>query len=437
MLVASARIRQDDPDTGIAILREAADQAADAHFAVRSEIALCTALGYWAKRDLDTAETYLALVDPRSDIIHARALELQGWCHSGRQNHRQAAHSFQAALLRLDTCKARDVAISAMALCTLAIFAAELFDPTLARFVENRCESMEWSTGTAVHRYLTTMHGALYHEFAGNTVQAYSLAAQAREIAPTIPFQASAWSLSSAIARNAGEFFSSIYFARRAQELLDAIDPRELVGEERFAILDAAECCAHFDPEKAVELSARYWGLAPLDALQSLAGDPRLAADETYISGVIAEAKGECARAQTCYRTSFEMFRDIGYVRRAVKCGHALLKLSADDEVRRYLVEQLAATNNYISASLKGHSEAANPIDPLEQHPIVASLPRAQREVVVLLCQGKTNREIAQLRNLGEQTVKNMLTKHIFRAFGVSSRAALVSTCLRFRAADA
>ncbi len=56
---------------------------------------------------------------------------------------------------------------------------------------------------------------------------------------------------------------------------------------------------------------------------------------------------------------------------------------------------------------------------------------RAQREVVLLMCQGKSNKEIAALRNVGEQTIKNMLTKHIFRAFGVTSRAALVSLCLR------
>jgi DNA-binding NarL/FixJ family response regulator len=67
----------------------------------------------------------------------------------------------------------------------------------------------------------------------------------------------------------------------------------------------------------------------------------------------------------------------------------------------------------------------------LDRHPLVATLPRTQREVVVLICMGKTNREIAQLRNVGEQTIKNMLTKNIFPAFGVSSRSALVGTCLR------
>jgi DNA-binding NarL/FixJ family response regulator len=57
-------------------------------------------------------------------------------------------------------------------------------------------------------------------------------------------------------------------------------------------------------------------------------------------------------------------------------------------------------------------------------------LPRGQREVVGLICTGKTNKEIADLRGVTEQTIKNMLTKNVFPAFGVSSRAALVSSCL-------
>ena len=96
--------------------------------------------------------------------------------------------------------------------------------------------------------------------------------------------------------------------------------------------------------------------------------------------------------------------------------------------MRAFVATQLNGTANYISASLRLNYD---PVAVLDRHPIVATLPVAQREVVALICQGKTNREIAQLRNVGEQTIKNMLTKHVFRAFGVSSRAALVSTCLR------
>jgi DNA-binding CsgD family transcriptional regulator len=428
MLVASARIRQDDADTGIAILVDAAARADGAHFAIRSEIAFSTALGYWVKRDLDTAESYLAQVDPRSDIIHARALELQAWCHTARRNYRRSAEGFQATLLRLDDCQAHDRAITATAISTLSIYAAELFDRDMAGFVDTRSGGIEWSSGLTAQRYLTLAHQALFNEFAGNTLTAYQLAAQARESVPTVAFEIYAWTLSSTLARNAGEPHAATMFAHRAEQLLVTLDESTLSGEERFSLLAVAECCAHFNPERAAELCARYYGLAPVEKLHVSSGDVRLTADAAFITGVVAQARDQREQAGQCYRTSFELFRDIGYVRRAVIAGHALLRLADDPDVRSYVSASVQGTSNFISASLT--SADTDRVAALERHPIVASLPRAQREVVVLVCRGKTNREIAEVRNVGEQTIKNMLTKHVFRAFGVSSRAALVSACL-------
>lgn len=358
MLVAVARIRQDDADTGIAILADAATRCADAHFAVRSEIAFSTALGYWSKREIDMAESYLAQVDPRSDIIHAQALELQGWCHMARRDFRRSAESFRATLLRLDECRVRDSAAAATAISTLSIFAAELFDADLAHFVEARAQTIDWSAGLGVHHYLTLAHQALFHEFGGNTLAAYQFASRAREIAPTVPFEVLAWGLSSAISYHAGEEISAIVFAKRAQQLVETLDARKLSGEERFSLLSAAENTAHFDPDKATDLFARYWGPAPVDAMFALTGDPRLAADETFIAGVIAQAKSEFARAKICYRKAFEIFKEIGYVRRAVTSAFALVNLGAPhaedcDDVRRYIAGQLSGTVNYITESIE------------------------------------------------------------------------------------
>jgi DNA-binding CsgD family transcriptional regulator/tetratricopeptide (TPR) repeat protein len=433
MLVGSARIRQDDADTGIAILVDAATRSEGAHFAVCSEIAFATALGHWAKRELDIAETYLHKVDPLSDIIHARALELLAWCHTARRDYRRSAEAFRATLLRLDDCKAHDRAITATAISTLAIYAAELFDRELARFVSARAVAIDWASGLTAQHHITLAHQALFSEFAGDTVAAYQFAAQAREAAPTAAFEVLGWGLSSTLARNAGEMHSATMYAKRADQLLSTFDTRSLLGEERFALLVVAENCAHFDIGRASELCARYYGLAPVDKVHAASGDVRTTADEAFISGILEQARGERERALTRYRTAFELFRDIGYVRRAVIAGHALLKVADDSLVRAYVASNSCGTSNFVAMSLAaGNTEG---VARLERHPVVASLPPAQRDVVMQVCLGKTNREIARMRNVGEQTIKNMLTKHIFRAFGVSSRAALVSSCLRGRVA--
>lgn len=115
--------------------------------------------------------------------------------------------------------------------------------------------------------------------------------------------------------------------------------------------------------------------------------------------------------------------------------AHALLKLADSDELRSYIATRTRGTSNYITRSMSEVPSAlATSID---SHPVVATLTRSQREVVFLICTGKTNKEIAELRSVTEQTVKNAITKSIFPAFGVSSRAALLGQFLRERSSSA
>jgi DNA-binding CsgD family transcriptional regulator len=430
MLEASALIRQGNADSGIALVLDAAAASAGAHFAIRSEIAFCTALGYWTKREIQVAESFLERVDPRSDIIHARALELQAWCHDARGDYQRAAEFFRLTLLRLDDCQASDRAIAATALSMLTIFAAELFDRDIARYVETRVDEIGWSSSLNSLRYVILEYQALFAEFDGDTLKAYHLALRARESASTGPDDVFGWALQSSIARNAGDACSAVIFAQRAQERLQTLDLRELSGEERFALLSVAENCAHFDPDGAAELFAAYASLPRLDAIVSLGADPRGPAHEHYVAGVIAQARGETARAASSYRKAFDAFRALGYVRRAIIAANALLQLSDDDDLHAFIRHQIGITRNHITKELTAPADNAAAV---EGHPVVAALPRAQREIVILICSGKTNKEIAQLRNVGEQTIKNMLTKSIFPAFGVSSRVSLVSACLRQR----
>jgi DNA-binding CsgD family transcriptional regulator len=430
MLMATARIRQGDVDTGLMMLGEAAARSADAHPAIRSEIAFSTALGYWAKRELDAAEAYLAQVDPDTDIIHARALELQAWCSTARRNYRHAAQYFQQTLNRLKTCRANEVAIAASAISTLAIYAAELHDREFANYVESYVPRIDWSSGLMAQRFFTLTHLALFEEFSGNTVDAYRLAMQACDFAPTVPLAVIGWSFCSNIARNAGETSAAVALARRAQAQLALIDIAELTGEERFALMSVAESCAHFDAEGAASLFNAYWGIAPVDRMLSLAGDPRLSAEETFVAGVVAQASGDVGRAATCYRRAFEMFKEIGYVRRSVIAAYALIGIVPEDEAAQsYARTQLIGTTNYITRGLECLPN--NRRSTIDRHPIIATLPKTQREVVALICSGKTNKEIAALRNVGEQTIKNMLSKYVFRKFGVTNRSALISACLR------
>jgi DNA-binding NarL/FixJ family response regulator len=428
MLLGSARINQGDADGGLAILEAAATRSTQAHFAIRSEISFATALGYWAKRDIDAAERHLSRVDCNTDIIHARALELTAWCRLARGEYRRCAEVFIATLLRLDECHAHDRAVNAAAISTLSIVAAELFDYEFAGFAHTRALAMTWTSGLIMQRYLTLLHRALFAELAGNTEEAYAFAIEARVVAPTIPCQASAWAVSSLIARNADELHAAAAYAHRARQLLETLPTRELVGEERLSMLTVAECCAQFDSAAAKRLLSTYRELDPVDKMQAISDNPCLTAEESLVAAVVAEACGDVDVAQHNYRCAFQGFERLGYTRRALVAAFALVRLTNDPSMRNYLNRRLDGTANYITRRLTASMDSASRSP---RHPIVQTLPPMQKEVVVLICQGKSNREIAAIRNVGEQTIKNVLSKAIFPAFGVSSRAGLLVECLR------
>ncbi len=68
---------------------------------------------------------------------------------------------------------------------------------------------------------------------------------------------------------------------------------------------------------------------------------------------------------------------------------------------------------------------------PVKQPP-TDSLTLRQREVLELLIQGKSNKEIAKALNLGEGTIKVHIAA-LFRAFGVNTRAAAAATGSQLR----
>ena len=66
----------------------------------------------------------------------------------------------------------------------------------------------------------------------------------------------------------------------------------------------------------------------------------------------------------------------------------------------------------------------------LYSDPIASALSASNREVLVAVCEGKTNAEIARARGRAVSTVKHAVTE-LLHAFGVDSRHALMVECAR------
>jgi DNA-binding NarL/FixJ family response regulator len=62
----------------------------------------------------------------------------------------------------------------------------------------------------------------------------------------------------------------------------------------------------------------------------------------------------------------------------------------------------------------------------------VATLSRRERQIVDALLVGRTNKEVAQLLGISDQTVKNQLTT-LYKKVGVTSRLELVLWAMEHR----
>jgi len=420
MLLGIARIRCGDAKGGLPILARAEADSAEAHPAIRSEIAYAEALAHWALRDLGAAERALDRVDQHSDIITARAFELRAWCMTTRGDYRRAARQFIATLDALEICRAQDYAIKATCLQALMTFAAEMFDSHLHDEALDRLNDDRWTSGTKMQRYQVMFYRALFAEAAGKTQAAYELGHEADICAPTRGHRVAALVGRAGIARHANEFFAARMYVDRAQALFAKLDPRSLNEDERFSLLGLAEQLAHTDVSAAKAVYEEYAALDAPWIVLSLAGDRRLEAAETYVQALIAEGSGDSAGSIGGYRTAFRVFAEIGYVRRAAKAALRLAEITGDSKaiafVRRTFPEGNWMTDRLSKRDLDTRCNGSPKLSP------------ARREIIVMLCEGLSNNEIAQRRGSSPGTVRNMISQ-IYEMFGVSRRAALIRAC--------
>ncbi len=429
MLLGEALVRRGRPgdvDEGIAVLRAAQDDGGAAHATVRSEIALGCALGYYVRRDLAGAELALSIVAPSADIVYARALQLSGWIAVARVDYSAAIARFRSALLHLDQCRQADRRLEIDTVYALAVLAPELIDRESADFVDRRLRQFVWpAAGCEDKKCLLAIFGSVWLQMQGREVEAFALARHGEEVAPTTALRIFARCRRIELSREVGETFTPYDLTQGARDLFAQLDPAQLQGEERLAALALAEELAHvLEPEAARELLATYRAEG-IPATMAFAGDPRNAAQERYVSALIADASGDRLAARAGYTEAFHTFRSIGYRRRAMVCALALVNLTGEDDLYRYV----AAESGALAPSFWIRREY-NARLRLHEDQTARNLTSTEREVLRLILRGKSNQEIATERQRSYQRIKNTVHR-VFRSFNVKTRPELIAECQR------
>jgi len=425
MLLGTAYARSGDVERGLSILRDAARRAAAADVAIRSEIALGTALAYYQRHDFGAAQAALDDVDPASDIVYARALECRGWIAKCRNEFGSAVAAFEESLAQLDRCRQFDRFLEANLVVTLSYIAVELLD--FARWEEllARAERVHWeSSGLEYYRFWLEMNRSMADEIAGRPREALQDARNAAGYAPSSAFRLFAECRRAAVLFSYGELLGFEDLAASIRAELESIDLRLLheFEEINLPVVVAETLALIGDGAGAAAALHRLDTMSPAQ-LALLHDEPMKRAYFAFVDGLVADANNDTFRAQHRYRDAFRTFIEIGMTRRALLAALRLGQLNGDPALLAFIQEHVVAlpAGSWIRTQTARFAAWRN-------DPVLAELTRAEREVLELLYEGKSTAEIAAVRWRSPQTIRNTVSK-LLRTFGVDNRQALIKEC--------
>jgi ATP/maltotriose-dependent transcriptional regulator MalT len=249
---------------------------------------------------------------------------------------------------------------------------------------------------------------------------------------------------------------------QEAADLLDRAGPHPFVPLGRALLaLDRGEveaACDHAERflrglggepriERAAGLEARARALVELGrvdeaggavrelgALAELAGTESLRAAERFASGLVARAAGDAARARACLEDAVELYQRTGAPFEAARARVELARVLASVDRRDAATQEVKQANEALHALGAAH-EAGRAAALLREIESPAKLPSRrgdgglsarELEVLRLIAEGLSNREIAARLIVSEHTVHRHVA-NILAKLASSSRAAAVA----------
>ena len=428
-LIGAARVRSGD-EHALPVLQEALADAVTASPAVRAELALHVALAHYARGAFAPADAALDRVGPETDIVYARALEFRGWIAMARGDQERASTWFRKALDVISGCRRRDLYMEVNCTQALAGLALERFDRETWAVVTQRRAALDWSAASVQeHRFFIAMRAAVFaYDVEGDPQLAAWEAHCAEEWAPNDAFRTQALCCRAAVARKARESVSQRNHVEAAYRLFIGMRQPLGDGDETMVPMVLAEELANVGRAADARSMMAIFRNRRTSAVISMSHDPRLAGFETLVEAQTLEAEGRRREAVAAFRDAFEFFGRIGSARRSLTAAVRLLRLSPDDPSLWRHVDAVAAQ------TAKG-SWIASLRDGLRRAHAARTLTAIQRDYLSLLCDGKSNPEIARIRRRSVHTVRNQVAA-LFETFGVGSRAELVAQCARLGILD-
>ncbi len=346
----------------------------------------------------------------------AEAVLLEGkWDEHARLREHQANYM-------LSNPDAMDVFLLALCLQALSTMACERHTAERFAFAVDVFDRIPWTPDIAYHRFLIKRSIAWGHGLRGSERIAHRMLFELIDEVPSPQVRPLIYVDHAYLFRAAGNEDVANAWLEKAINFTRAL-PWETELEERLDLLTLAELAADYDPDAARALLEKYDGIAtPLHLGLALVHNDggRRQAMEDRARGAVLAATGETHEALRLLQRAYSAFSGIGFTWRAASASLCLYALTGD---RTWLRKAEEAVVEFPDSAIarevrrKAHGAA---------NPRLASLSPTQRRVFELLCQGKSNKEIATALVISVNTARNHVAAVLAR-FDAHSRAHLAA----------
>jgi DNA-binding CsgD family transcriptional regulator len=373
----------------------------------------------WHGRDYERAEV-LALENLVRDPKDPETLALLGWIDVKRERFRAAGKLFTQALAALRNSGVTDMRLQGRLVHAISVVASETVDLRMGKALRREYQDVNWSEPLRVDQFNTLTCLRFLDMLEGDLEGAWVFSRSAAALAPSPAYVAIGETNAAVAARSIGDEAASGLQFRRAWDVLRTERWSAADAEARVALTNFACEAARAMPAEARKALILYRSLqGKQNRANSLDGDRRIAASETWAAARVAEAIGERDETFSQYRESLAVWTELGFVMRAAAVAHDLYRVTRDDV---YLQPIAALTelapNNWLARTVP---EAGSPLSRLRP---------AQLKVLAGLLRGDSAKAIAEELGRSQYTVINH-TRTIFAAFRVHNRADVRRACAR------
>lgn len=391
---------------------------------LRDEIRYYQALQAWTQGDTDACALILVSIQSStSPLIRTWALSLRSWIHSAKGEYTAQLHWLSQAWNESKLCS--DAYTKAALLHSLVYLMSTLIGvvPIDVLSLSRAVDDFAWVPELRVQRFHAFRYMGYIGCISGDFINGFRYFKEAAKDCISDAWEVLLLLDQAFLSRTQGDVSHATIYASAASKLAFRVN-WNATREERVALLLLADYDAAnwSDAVQKFEATERASG-DMVSPLISYLADKRLQALYSYARGRALVVVGKPQEAVPFLEEAHRVWDESQYKWRAALASIALAEATGSKSRARYAIEvqDTLLRSPWLESELK-------PYRKYFINPVVRMLSSSEREVLRFLCEGMSNKDIAERCYRSPNTVRNQI-ESIMNKLGVNRREQVIIRC--------